>query len=361
MTTWLNRQPPDLYSLRPVHLKVIGASVDSQQLTVKLDNGRVGQVDFPTYLNHFIAIDSASQQLAHAREKLNGCTGNVWTAELRYTLFTAYRVWQIDCHRPEDSLYYYQIFHGTDLSGSLVKMGLLTFVIVPLIGGIWLLRVRRGLFGGVSEEDGEVEEGKKKPPLRKRLRSWKWWVFGDMDSEPLDQPLRMGKREIVVNAAFYLLFCCYPFAATWVNWRPLLLTEVRGVHGVVVRTSSQAPQIRMKLDTRQMLNLTIPQGYWLSKKPETGELESLGEHNAEIAGCHATAWYSEAHVYILERKHLQQIYCHDRPAGANYGEFVRFFEESKKLKLHSVMTFVLIPLFWWLYVVRYRRGCYTKQ
>lgn len=360
VTTWINRQPPDIYSLRPVHATVIEASLNSPKLMLRLDDGRIGQVESPTFLNHFITVDSASTELAQARDKLHGCTGNVWIEELKHTLFTAYRFWQVDCDRTEDSLYYHQVVHGADLSGSLVKMGLLSFAIVPLLGGIWLLRVRRGLFGGVSETEVDQERNKK-PPLRKRLRSWKWWVYGDMDSKPLEQPLRRSWKIIVVEGIFYLVFGVYPLFANWVNRNPPKFEELHVVHGEVIGTSSRAPQIHMALDSGEKLNLTLPQGYIPDKRGESGEMSALGKGNHDINHCKARAWYSKPSAYFFERNYVWQIRCDDRLGGASYGELVRYFESHTFLKAHAVMIFVVIPLLSFIYVVRYRRGYYERR
>ncbi len=112
-----------------------------------------------------------------------------------------------------------------------------------------------------------------KPPLAVKLRSWKWWVYGDMDSQPLEKPLRMSRKDICVNAVVYLLHCCYPFLATCVNRNPPDFNELKTAEGEVIGAGLNAPQIRMKLESGQRLRLTLPSGYWLSKKPETGELD----------------------------------------------------------------------------------------
>ncbi len=168
--TWINRQPPDIYSLQPVSMTVTQASRNSPQLTLKLPDGRLAEVEFPTYLNPFFNHDSASPVLAAARENLQGCTGKVWLDLPSHTLFNVYRVWQVDCDRPDASVYYHQVVHGSDLAGTLVTMGLLSFVLIPLLGTIWLVRVRRGLLDRTSKDrDSEVDEHEKRLPRGKGL------------------------------------------------------------------------------------------------------------------------------------------------------------------------------------------------
>ncbi len=360
--TWINRQSPDIYSLWPLSVTVIEATRNSPQLKLRLDDGRLAEVELPTYLNPFFSVDSASPELAAARGNLRGCVGQVWLDSPRYTLFNVYRVWQVDCNRPDGSVYYHQIVHGSDLAGSLVTMGLLSFVLIPLLGTIWLIRVRRGLFNRVPKEEGDGgKQVKKKPPLGKRLRSWKWWIYGDIDSKPLETPLRMGWKAYLFHVLPYLLLGVCPFITHWVNRQPPRFDELQLVHGEVIKTSSSAPQISMRLDSGQMLRLTLPNGNFTGKGGEKGQIKVLGDRNADVAGCFAKAWYSVPRLYLFQRNYVWQIECDDHSAGATYADFIRYFESHMNLFTQAVLIFLVMPLVILLYVVRYRRGYYASR
>ncbi len=360
--TWVNRQPPDIYSLRPLSVTVSEASRNSPQLLLKLEDGRLAEVEFPTYLSPFFHVDSASPELAAARENLWGCVGQVWLDSPRHTLFNVYRVWQVDCNRPDSSVYYHQIVHGSDLAGNLVTMGLLNFVLIPLLGMIWLVRVRRGLLNlAPIEAAAKGEQPKKKPPLGKRLRSWKWWVYGDLDSKPLEKPLRLGWKVNLFNGLLYLLIGAGPFITHWVNREPPKFDELQIVHGEVITTSSSAPQITMRLDSGQMLRLTLPNENFIGKGGEKGEMAALGDSNAAVTGCFATAWYSEPRLHFFERNYVWQIKCDDRSAGARYADVVRYFDNRLHLIAQALMIFLVMPMLLLLYVIRYRRGRFASR
>ncbi len=358
--TWMNRHPPEIYGLRPVHMTVVEASRNSPQLTLKLDDGRRVAVEFPTYLNHFITADSASTELAAARENLQGCTGHVWLDEPRHTLFNVYRVWQVDCDRPEGSLYYHQVVHGSDLAGTLVKMGLLGFVLVPLLCTIWLVRVRRGLFSRALK-DGEAggKERTKKPPLGKRLRSWKWWIYGDMQSKPKKDIPNGHIYNVVVGSLGWILLGVQPWITTWINRVPPDFSTLKKVHGKIINAHEKSPHVVLKTDSGTVFKFDYP-GFLIVYPRASGSMEKLGDQNRNVLGCKATVWFDIPRYTLWTRHRLWQIACDDGRAAASYQDFLEDLDSRLALRWWGFVIFIFMPSGGMLIILRSRRGFYER-
>lgn len=57
-----------------------------------------------------------------------------------------------------------------------------------------------------------------KPPLSTRIRSWKWWVYGDMHSQPRVKPPKGFNVQLAIAFAVCWTFYLHP---TTVNANPL--------------------------------------------------------------------------------------------------------------------------------------------
>ena len=194
-----------------------------------------------------------------------------------------------------------------------------------------------------------------RPPLWIRLRSWKWWVYGDVHSKPLDKLPKWCTTQLVVTIFLWCLLCGHPWWVTWINRHPPTFSELQTVQGVVVRTSSKNPQITLKLSDGRSLDLEFPAFLGTYGRSSAGPA-SLGPNNERVHDCHAIVWFDKPRYTLWNRYRIWQIRCEDRNTFATFGEIVRTADID--LFYSGLFIFFLIPLGLARVILRTRRGYY---
>lgn len=200
----------------------------------------------------------------------------------------------------------------------------------------------------------EIEQAAK-PPLRQRLCSWKWWVYGDMNSQPLEKPLNPHWFEIIFCFCIWFFIFFQPWVATWLNRNPPSFESLQRVHGKVIRTGEFAPQFSVRLDSGEVLNLDYPDFLGYNGRHDTW-MKKLGYRSGNVAGCYANVWYDSPRFTLNTRNRIWQIKCDHRLISANYTDFLKMFEDRKSLVSNGFFAFIFFPLLMALATARQRRG-----
>ncbi len=196
-----------------------------------------------------------------------------------------------------------------------------------------------------------------KPPLGQRLRSWKWWVYGDMSSQPLEKAPKGYRLNICLGIAIWLSLGVYPWIDSWINRHPPEFSSLQSVRGVITNTSRKSPQFILQLTTGERVRLEY-QGFLGIYGRETGLMRRLGDENQNVLGCSATVWFDVPRFTLWKRNRVWQIACDNSPHGASYENFREYFKKWNRLIYWGVIIFFLIPLGMAIISIRFRRGFY---
>lgn len=196
-----------------------------------------------------------------------------------------------------------------------------------------------------------------KPPLRQRLLSWKWWIYGDMNSQRSKQTPKGYRFHVVCGLLMWLSLGVYPWINTWINRHPPEFESLNKVHGQVAYTSSKNPQFILQLETGELLELEYP-GFLGIYGKGTGLMRRMGVENKNVLGCSATVWFDNPRYTLWQRNRVWQIECDNKQAGASYKNFVDKFESSNGLIYWGVIHFLLMPIGIMIIFIRYRMRFY---
>ena len=101
----------------------------------------------------------------------------------------------------------------------------------------------------------ETTEKPPKPPWRVRLRSWKWWVYGDAYSQPLDKLPKGFYKSLAIATTAWVLIAFHPWVTTLMNREPPAFDTLKVVQGIIVATAEKNPHVILK--TREGVNLEM--------------------------------------------------------------------------------------------------------
>lgn len=96
-----------------------------------------------------------------------------------------------------------------------------------------------------------------KPPWGVRLRSWKWWVYGDVNSQLREKPPKGYYFQIAIAIVLWVAIAGHPWITTWVNRHPPAFSSLEITKGTVVRTSRKSPHLDLRLDSGEILNMEV--------------------------------------------------------------------------------------------------------
>lgn len=198
-----------------------------------------------------------------------------------------------------------------------------------------------------------------KPPLRQRLRSWKWWVYGDMNSQPLEKAPKGYLFNFCLGIVIWLILCVYPWIDSWINRHPPEFSSLQSIHGLVTNTSRKSPQFIFQLATGERMRLEYP-GYLGIYGRDTGVMRRLGDENENVLGCSATVWFDVPRFTLWKRNRVWKIACDNSQHGASYENFRDYFEKWNSLIYWGVINFLLIPIGLVIILIRFRRGYYER-
>lgn len=197
-----------------------------------------------------------------------------------------------------------------------------------------------------------------KPTIGQRLRSWKWWVYGDMHSKPLEKPPKGLRLQLFIGIFGWLFIAVHPWVTTWINRNPPPFSELQVAHGKVVGTDFKNPHLVLQLDNGEVLKLEYPSFMNTYGRTSAG-IRKFGNDNAKVLGCRGTVWFDVPRYTLWRRYRVWQISCDDRDIGASYDEII-FSSGDMSLVLFGFGAFILIPMVTALWFVRFRRGYYER-
>lgn len=198
-----------------------------------------------------------------------------------------------------------------------------------------------------------------KPPLRQRLRSWKWWVYGDVNSMPLKKPPKWYRAQIFLAIFFWIFLGIHPLVSTWINSTPPEFSQLQIVHGKVIYTSRLSPHLGIETESGETLRMEYP-GFLSNYGRPVGGTRSLGPDNERVFGCMATVWFDVPKYTLWSRHRVWQITCDNGQASALYSDFVASSARKMGLIHWSVSIFFIMPFLMFIYLIRYRRGFYER-
>ena len=143
VTTCLNRKPPPFEQLQVVEGTIHTTYEKNPHVIFKTRGGRNLEMEFPVFLN------TLGQQMPPANirnlgkfnRNLVGCEGRVWYDIPVGTLWTRYRIWQVECPNLGLSVPYSVVSQSDPGLGF---MAMFVFFFIPLIILSILFRMSRG-------------------------------------------------------------------------------------------------------------------------------------------------------------------------------------------------------------------------
>ncbi len=203
------------------------------------------------------------------------------------------------------------------------------------------------------------KESPLKPLIRERLRSWKWWIYGDMHSKPRKDIPNGHIYNVVVGLFIWIFLGVQPWITTWINRKPPEFSSLKIMHGVIINSHEKSPHFILKSDSGEIFKFDYP-GILLIYPRAVGLMTKLGEENRNVIGCNATIWFDIPRYTLWTRYRVWQIACDDRSVGASYEDFLGGFERRLGLRWWGFIVFVFMPLGGTLIIVRSRRGYYER-
>lgn len=198
-----------------------------------------------------------------------------------------------------------------------------------------------------------------KPPLRQRLRSWKWWVYGDLNSMPRDKPPKGYLAQFFIGIFFWVLLGIHPWVVTWINSQPPSFSKLQIARGMVTYTSRKSPHLGIKTEAGENLRMEYP-GFLTNYGSSPGGTRNLGSDNERVLGCVATVWFDVPEFTLWTRRRVWQITCDNGQASALYPDLVAISSGSMGLNFWAVVIFFVMPFLIFIYLIRYRRGYYER-
>lgn len=196
-----------------------------------------------------------------------------------------------------------------------------------------------------------------KPSIGVRLRSWKWWVYGDINSQPREKPPKGFWFQVALAVLLWTFIAGHPWLSTWINRHPPEFSSLETVRGVVVRTSRRSPHLDLRVADGGILNMEFP-GFLNTYGSDTRIIKYLGMYNEGLLNCDATVWFDIPKYTLWERYRVWQIACSNSDAEVSYMELTnddRWLGLGFDGAITTLMLFLLI-----FYLIRYRRGYYER-
>ena len=195
-----------------------------------------------------------------------------------------------------------------------------------------------------------------KPRWRVRLRSWKWWLYGDVNSQPRKMPPKGFWFQVALAVLLWTFIAGHPWLTTWINRHPPEFSSLETIHGVVVRTGLKSPHLDLKLRTGEILGMEFPV-FLNTYGSDSRIIKHLGMYNEGLLNCEAKVWFDVPKHTLWKRYRVWQIACDNINAEVSYAELAN--ESRMGLGFYGAMA-VLLPLLLCFYFIRYLRKCYER-
>ena len=194
-----------------------------------------------------------------------------------------------------------------------------------------------------------------KPPWGVRLRSWKWWVYGDAYSQPLDKLPKGFYGQVFFVVALWVVIAFHPWVTTFINRKPPPFEQLHMVEGTIHTTYEKNPHVILKTRDGRNLEMEFPVFLNTLKSLPTG-VRGLGRFNRDLLGCDGKVWYDVPAGTLWTRYRIWQIECANFPYRVTYQKVST--ESDSGLGFFAIFVFLLMPLGFLSILFRMSRGNY---
>ena len=195
-----------------------------------------------------------------------------------------------------------------------------------------------------------------KPPWRVRLRSWKWWVYGDVYSQPLEQLPKDFYKSLTIAVTFWVVIAFHPWVTTFINREPPPFDQLKVVEGTIHTTYEKNPHIILK--THEGVNMEMEFPVFLNtlgQQIPSFDNRYLGQFNRNLVGCEGRVWYDVPVGTLWTRYRIWQVECPNLGLNVSYSVTT---ERPPGLMIFGFGVFFLMPLGFLSIFLRMSRGNY---
>lgn len=195
-----------------------------------------------------------------------------------------------------------------------------------------------------------------KPPWRVRLRSWKWWVYGDVYSQPLEKLPKGFYKHLSFCIAFWVVVAFHPWVTTFINRQPPPFEHLKVVEGTIINTFEKNPHVIFK--TREGVNLEMEFPVFLNtlgQQTPAFDNRNLGQFNRNLVGCDGRIWYDIPVGTLWTRYRIWQMECPNLGIKVPYAVIKKRYPS---LGFMAIGVFLLMPLGFLSIFLRMSRGNY---
>lgn len=188
------------------------------------------------------------------------------------------------------------------------------------------------------------------------MRSWKWWVYGDINSQSQVKPLKVYRRQLFICIFGWIFIAAHPWLSTWINRNPPKFSDLQIAHGKVISTHYKNPHLILCEDSGEILEMEFP-SFMNNYGRSTVAIRKFGKDNKNALGCRATVWFDTPSYTLWQRYRVWQFKCDDRELSASYNQIINNSGDMG-LVLYGFGAFILYPLLTAMWFVRFMRGSY---
>jgi hypothetical protein len=205
--------------------------------------------------------------------------------------------------------------------------------------------------------DTAAVERPPKPPWRVRLRSWKWWVYGAVDSQPLEHLPKGFYKSLTIAITFWVVIAFHPWVTTFINREPPPFDQLKVVEGTIHTTYEKNPHVILK--TRHGVNMEMEFPVFLNtlgQQIPSGFIRNLGKFNRNLVGCEGRVWYDIPVGTLWTRYRIWQVECPNLGLTVPYSVIAK--HDNSGLGFMAAGVFFLMPLGFLSILLRMSRGNY---
>jgi hypothetical protein len=208
-----------------------------------------------------------------------------------------------------------------------------------------------------SENDQAITEKPPKPPWRVRLTSWKWWVYGDAYSQPLEELPKGFYKHVAFATTLWVVIAFHPWVTTFINREPPPFDQLQVVEGTIYTTYEKNPHVIFKTHDGRNLEMEFPVFLnTLGKQVPSGNIRNLGKFNRNLVGCQGRVWYDIPLGTLWTRYRIWQVECSNVGLLVPYSVVAKY--DNSGLWFMAGGAFLLMPLGFLSIFFRMSRGNY---
>ena len=196
-----------------------------------------------------------------------------------------------------------------------------------------------------------------KPPWRVRLTSWKWWVYGDAYSQPLEKLPKGFYPQVAIAATLWVVIAFHPWVTTFINREPPPFEQLKVVEGTIHTTYEKDPHVVFKTHDGRRLEMEFPVFLnTLGKQMPPANIRNLGKFNRNLVGCEGRIWYDVPAGTLWTRYRIWQVECPNLGLSVPYEVVTQF--DNTGLGFMAIGGFLFMPLIFLSIFFRMSRGNY---